>query len=272
MRTGDVRDVIDWSRVKSVVATPEGTRVTLDDGSTVGDTKMFQPLGECPGYGGADVRVPVFGPDCYGYPAYPPIYLPAYFPPPYAPVSPPVAPPVPPTPPVAVSMPVPNLARALQQRDLWDEHVQYTRMAIVAFAAGLPELDATLARLMMNQDSIGASFAEVFGADFGQRLAALLRAHIDGSVKLLKAAKAKSGVDEATRDWYANADEIAALLASTGRWPEAALRDLLHRHLDTTITEATAELGGQWAESVAAYDAVRAHALAMADVLARGMV
>jgi len=164
-----------------------------------------------------------------------------------------------------------TVARQLEQRRLWDEHVQYTRMAIVAFANGLPELAVTQDRLLQNQDSIGAAFGEVFGQDFGEKLAKLLREHILGSVKVLKAAKAKSGVDEAIKEWYANSDEIAALLASTGRWPEATLRDLLHKHLDTTITEATAELGGQWAESIAAYDVARAHALVMADALAKGM-
>lgn len=41
--------------------------------------------------------------------------------------------------------------------------------------------------------------------------------------------------------------------------------------LNTTIDEASAELEKRWADSVAAYDVVRAHALVMADALAKGM-
>ncbi len=38
---------------------------------------------------------------------------------------------------------------------LWEEHLAWTRMAIVSFAAGLPNLQATETRLLRNQVDIG---------------------------------------------------------------------------------------------------------------------
>lgn len=161
--------------------------------------------------------------------------------------------------------------QANRLRDLWDEHVQYTRMAVVAFANNLPELDATKARLLANQDALGAEMGKSLGGYLGHQLTALLRQHIVGAVNVLAAAKSKVGVSEAKKAWAGNAEQIAELLAGTGRWPLAALQKLLRDHLATTIVEATAELEGRWADSVAAYDVARAHVLRMADALAKGM-
>jgi hypothetical protein len=42
---------------------------------------------------------------------------------------------------------------------------------------------------------------------------------------------------------------------------------MMQEHLDTTRAEASARLSGNWPADIAAYDAVRAHILGMADVL-----
>ena len=67
-------------------------------------------------------------------------------------------------------------AFAAEMRRLWFEHVQWTRLAIVSFAAGLPDLQPTLARLLRNQRDIGAAIAPYYGARAGKQLTTLLRA------------------------------------------------------------------------------------------------
>ena len=73
--------------------------------------------------------------------------------------------------------------------------------------------------------------------------------------------------------WYANADEIAAFLASANpAWPEDTLRAMMRTHLDQTLVEATARLQGDWTTDVAEYDTIVAHILEMADTLSAGVI
>ncbi len=47
---------------------------------------------------------------------------------------------------------------------------------------------------------------------------------------------------------------------------------MMRDHLDLTLEEATARLGGDWAGDVVAYDRVVAEILSMADMLADGII
>jgi hypothetical protein len=160
-------------------------------------------------------------------------------------------------------------------RVLWEDHVQWTRLYIVSAVAGLPDTDATLARLLQNQTDIGDAVAEFYGDDAGAQLTSLLNDHIAIAGELVAAAKAgdNAKVEDASTRWYANADDIAAFLAGANpAWPEATLRDMMRGHLDQTLAEATAQLTGDYAKSVAEYDHIVTHILEMADALADGII
>ncbi len=160
-------------------------------------------------------------------------------------------------------------------RKLWEDHITWTRLYIVSAIAGLPDVDATAGRLLQNQDDIGAAIATFYGADAGHALAELLREHILVAADLVAAAKAGDDalVSSAAAAWYANADEIAELLAAANpHWSVDTLRDMMRMHLDQTLTEASARLGGDWDADVAAYDEIHHHILSMADTLADGII
>lgn len=161
------------------------------------------------------------------------------------------------------------------QRKLWEEHVQWTRMVIVSFAAGLPDFGTAVARLLRNQDDIGNAIKPFYGKEAGDQLAALLRDHILVAADVLKAAKASDAgaLDTARRRWYANGDQVADFLATANpkHWAREAMRGAMREHLDTTLAEAAARLGGKWEEDVASYEAARGHMLMMADTLAEGI-
>jgi len=162
-----------------------------------------------------------------------------------------------------------------EMRKLWTDHVTWTRLFLVSAIADLPDLQATTNRLLQNQDDIGAAIATFYGADAGAQLSSLLREHILIAAALVNAAKSGDSTEVATQHdrWYANADEIAAFLASANpAWPEASLRDMMHTHLDQTLAEATARLQGDWNADVAEYDHIVDHILEMADTLADGIV
>ena len=161
-------------------------------------------------------------------------------------------------------------------RGLWEEHVAWTRMFIVSFAADVPDLAATTDRLLRNQGDIGNAIRPFYGDGAAHELTALLREHILGAAQLLTAAKAgdADGVATASAAWYANANEIADFLAAANpkQWSAADLREMMREHLDLTLDEAVAQLQGDYSDAIATYDEVEVQIRHMADMLSDGIV
>ena len=163
-----------------------------------------------------------------------------------------------------------------QMRKLWEDHVTWTRLAIVTFADGSQGFGATAARLLQNQTDIGNAIAPFYGTAAGQQLSALLHDHITIAVELLQDAKAgdTAAFNAAKIRWYANANQIADFLSAANPrfWPDATMREAMTEHLDQTLAEAADELNGNYAASVSDYEAVHLHILAMADLLSSGIM
>lgn len=161
-------------------------------------------------------------------------------------------------------------------RRLWSDHVTWTRLFIVSFAADGPDLQATTDRLLQNQTDIGDAIKPFYGDAAGNELTSLLEEHILTAADLLTAAKAgdTAAFDEARAAWYANAREIAGFLhaANPDNWPRAALRSMMRTHLDLTLQEAADQLAGDYAASVAIYDEIETEILHMADALSAGII
>lgn len=160
-------------------------------------------------------------------------------------------------------------------RELWEDHVVWTRQVIVAIIAGTPDTDAAVARLLRNQDDIGNAIKPFYGDAAGDQLTTLLREHIVVAGSLLTAAKTgdSDGFESAKAEWYRNGDDIARFLASANpNWPLADMQAAMTGHLDTTLAEAVARLNGDWTADVIAYDAVHQHILHMADALSDGII
>jgi hypothetical protein len=161
-------------------------------------------------------------------------------------------------------------------RKLWEDHITWTRLAIVSFAGGLPDLQATEARLLANQVDIGNAIKPYYGRAAGNRLTALLKEHILGAVALLQAAKAgdQAQIAKASTAWYANGNQIADFLhaANPHAWATTTMRAMMKTHLDQTLAEAQHRLQGNFAADVRDYDAVHRHILEMADTLSAGIM
>ena len=159
---------------------------------------------------------------------------------------------------------------------LWEDHIVWTRMVIVDFAAGLPDLKAAETRLLRNQTDIGNAIKPYYGAAAGNALTQLLRTHILEAVPVLQAAKDgdKAGLTKALDAWYANAHQIAVFLskANPNAWPLPMTSSMMKHHLDLTTTEAVARLEGHWSADIAAYDGVHREILQMSNMLSRGIV
>src|SRR5919202_5239111 len=168
-----------------------------------------------------------------------------------------------------------------QMRKLWEDHVTWTRLAIVGAVGGtdgvaLPDTTATVTRLQQNQDDIGAAIVPYFGQAAGDELAKLLHEHITGAVTLLLAAKAgdATGVEAARTAWYANGQQIADFLSAANPkyWPDDMMREDMQTHLDQTLQEAVDQIQHNVDKEAGDYEAAHQHILMMADMLSAGII
>ena len=94
------------------------------------------------------------------------------------------------TPHAAVAQDAPKVSkRAFHDgmRRLWVDHVTWTRLFIVSFAADLPDLQATTDRLLQNQTDIGDAVKPFYGKAAGNQLTDLLTQHILTAAQVLDA-------------------------------------------------------------------------------------
>lgn len=160
-------------------------------------------------------------------------------------------------------------------RDLWVDHVVWTRQYIVAAAADAPDTDFAAQRLLKNQEDIGNAIKPFYGAEAGDKLTSLLKDHILIAVDLLNAAKVGDsvGLQAAEQRWYDNADDIATFLSDANpNWPKDHLVKMLDQHLSLTKAEAVARLTGNYTADIIAFDEIHRQSMTMADELADGIV
>jgi hypothetical protein len=163
-----------------------------------------------------------------------------------------------------------------KMRKLWEDHIVWTRLAIVSFAANNPDLQPTVDRLLRNQEDIGDAIKPFYGRAAGNALTELLKAHINGAVDLLVAARSgdQGAFDDAKAAWYANGKEIADFLhhANPHDWGRHEMREMMRAHLDQTLAEAADRLAGDYAADIRDYEAIHRHILEMADELSAGII
>ena len=161
-------------------------------------------------------------------------------------------------------------------RQLWEDHITWTRLAIISLTADSPDTEATVGRLLKNQTDIGNAVKPFYGQAAGNELTSQLRQHILIAADLIAAAKAgdEAGLADAQARWAQNADDIAAVLHSVNprHWKLGEMKAELRLHLDLTTEEAVARLQGDWNADVVAYDEIHRHALHFADLLSTGLV
>ncbi len=161
-------------------------------------------------------------------------------------------------------------------RQLWEDHIVWTRLAIISLTTGSPDTEATVARLLENQRDIGNAVKPFYGKAAGNELTSQLRQHILIAADLIAAAKAgdQAKLADAQARWQRNADGIATFLsrANSRYWKAAALKAEMRKHLTLTTQEAVARIQGNWNADVVAYDRIHRHILHMSDLLSTGLV
>jgi len=112
---------------------------------------------------------------------------------------------------------VSRLAFHDRMRELWSDHIVYTRQFIVSTASALPDTAEAAQRLLRNQDEIGDAIKPYYGDAAGTQLASLLRNHIQLAGKALVAAKGTSTAMQPAENQYQSNQYSQSRMADTVR-------------------------------------------------------
>lgn len=172
-----------------------------------------------------------------------------------------------------ISPQVVQLRSDMQQ--VWIDHTIWTHNYIVSALYNNPDQKDVLERLLRNQEDIGNVFKRYYGEANGNKLAGLLKEHIQIAGQIVAAAqKGNAGeVQKLQADWHRNADEIARFLGGLNpNWPVKQVQDMLYEHLQLVTDIALDILKGDYAASIAVTDKNEVHMIHFADMLTEGIV
>lgn len=163
----------------------------------------------------------------------------------------------------------------LQERTLWQEHVFWTRMAIISIIQDSEDKGPVLNRLLRNHEDMAETLAPYLGNETASEYGNLIEKHLQIAAEMVTAAREddQTAFEDASARWYENADEIAAFENTT--IPKLALDErkaMWHEHLNLTNNEVIELLNEDYSTSIDTFDLIEEQANMMADSLANGII
>lgn len=160
-------------------------------------------------------------------------------------------------------------------RLLWEQHVYWTKSAIISLINNSPDLDAVLKRLLRNAPEMGNELKPYYGEQFGDQYGALIKDHLVIAADLVKAAKAgdTQSFESVEKKWFANSDDIAVFLSSINPYiSQEDMRGMMYKHLDLFKSETVFLLQQDYQAAVNTFDQVEMQALHMADYISAAII
>ncbi|MFG5861911.1 hypothetical protein [Metapseudomonas sp. CR1201] len=178
--------------------------------------------------------------------------------------------------PAQVSGDSPALTTRLALRDLWVEHIFWTRnYAFANQQHQKKEAEAAATEVVANAKSIANSIAPLYGQPAADQLLELLAGHWSAVKHYSDASVAKDadGKKAAVNDMTRNAQGIAKFLSSANpNLPEDALVSMLGAHGGHHVAQMDALAKSDFAGEAKNWAAMRQHMLVLADTLAAALV
>jgi LysM domain len=159
-------------------------------------------------------------------------------------------------------------------RMLWEQHITWTRAAIIAIAEDSPDKDLVINRLLRNPSDMGEAIKPLYGNQVASVFTNLLKEHLVIASELVNAAKLgdTNTASDAERRWYENADQIATFINSVNPYlPKRDVLAMFHEHLALTKDEAVYRLNKEYERDIELYDEMEEQILEMADMFATGV-
>jgi len=160
-------------------------------------------------------------------------------------------------------------------RRLWEDHITWSRMAILSMTENFPDENIVTKRLLRNPSDFATLFKTYYGEEIATKYEALFTEYLVNGMELLKATMSgdKTAAIEAERKWYANADEIATFLASINpNWKEKTWKEMLYENISLSKDEAMDRANKYYAADILVYDKIQNQALEMADIMSEGII
>ncbi|MFX3674608.1 MAG: LysM domain-containing protein [Paenisporosarcina sp.] len=82
-------------------------------------------------------------------------------------------------------------------RLIWEQHVNWTRMAIISLTFKLPDVNFVLTRLLQNATDMGNLLKPYYGEQLARQFSSLIKEHLVIAADLVKAAIAGNSVEVA---------------------------------------------------------------------------
>lgn len=160
-------------------------------------------------------------------------------------------------------------------RMLWEQHILWTRSFIISAVDNLGDLEFVTARLLRNPTDFAGVLQYYYGREKAMTFKTLLEDHLKIAAEITNFAKAgdTKAVEQYSKLWYANADNIAKFLSEINPyWDENLWKQMLYDHLEMVTNELTTRLNKDYKTNVEAFDMMEAQALDMADVMSTGLI
>ncbi|NUP07469.1 MAG: acetylglutamate kinase [Polyangiaceae bacterium] len=171
---------------------------------------------------------------------------------------------------------VPAVGYHDEWRVLWEDHITWTRMVIVAIFNDLPGTDPYIARLLQNYEDMEDALLPYYDEEDVEEFGDLLLEHLTIAAAILVAVR--DGEDataaELIADWRENADALGAQMneMNPSNWPLEETQAMWQEHLDVTLAEAIAHFNEDFTAEIAAWEQVHEGGLMMADLFSDGVV
>ncbi|MGA2091490.1 MAG: glycosyltransferase [Endomicrobiales bacterium] len=163
----------------------------------------------------------------------------------------------------------------LEMRELWQEHVIFTRHYIISALSDLEDTSTVAERLLTNQDDIGNIFTLYYGDIAGNQLTSLLRKHVKIVFDIVKEEKDgdNDALETSQSHLKSNAYEIAVFFTGANpNWKRKDMQNMLFKHDDLMSGEIAARLKKDWKTDIDTYDKDGENMLMFADYLTNGIV
>ena len=159
----------------------------------------------------------------------------------------------------------------------WLELIYWTRMYMMSVDSGADakEQYAVEGRLLETADAITDVFAERLPVAVTRQLRNLLVEHVEMTGQIIRTLKSgdMENYDRQIREWYANANQIATLLADQNPYfAGKETRNLLLNYLDVTREIIEHQMNGEYDQSIDTFRDLSDLVLELADYLARGLL